>query len=118
DDDGVFAVVRVARRDDAVGQRLRLCTGLFERQFRQFGGRGIRHRVSLGAPTDSGSGLVRHALTGTADTVRSIVNCPITRVPSYITAVWPGATPSNGCSGRTVTTPSAMTACAGTGSAC
>ncbi len=57
------------------------------------------------------------ASTGTADTVRSIVNWPITRVPSYSTAVCPGATPSKGVSGRTVSTPSSNAADAGTGSA-
>src|SRR5690606_10529491 len=58
-----------------------------------------------------------HAPTGTAETVVSIVNCPSTCVPTYSTALWPGATPSSGTSGTTRTPEDVTYACAGTGSA-
>src|SRR6218665_558908 len=120
DDRGITTVVRVFGFEDERGQLFGLGSGCFQRDV-------LRHPLSLRAGTDiirasdAGSGL-DHGLrdqtpTGTAETVRSIVNWPSTRVPTYSTAVWPVATPSSTTSGTTRTPSSVTQADAGTGSA-
>ncbi|MDQ1110572.1 hypothetical protein QE418_000020 [Microbacterium testaceum] len=86
DDLGIAPVVGVARADDALREFARLGACLIEGEVGKLIVLG--HSSSLGRGSDilggpcTAQSFAGHASTGTAETVRSIVNCPSTRVPS------------------------------------
>src|SRR5690606_31710119 len=85
DERGILLVVRVAQFEDAGRQGVSLCGSLLEVFRSGLCGAldALCHPLSLGNPSDTIGGVAcSQAETGTALTVRSMVHCPSTRVPT------------------------------------